>query len=471
MISVARRPEKPFEIILVYKISRFARNREDSIVIKTMLKKKGIQVVSITEKFDDTPSGRLMEAIVESFDEYYSDNLGEEVTRGMRESASRGFYLSAKPPYGYRKVKVQDGNRERTKLDIVPSLSRIVKAIFEEVLRGKGLTDILKEFNSKAIPGPNNKGWTKTGRYHILHNEIYIGTWVWGRNSKRDLEPIRVENAFPAIIDRDEFNRVQGMLKERTPVKIHPRRTASRFLLSGLARCSYCGKALIGRDAKSGKFSYYVCGTLEKRGAGSCRSRYLNSRKFEGLVIDKIKEHILTEEHLTKLVYLVNEQMDDASREYQEELKLISREKDSISTRLDKLYDAVETGKINLDDLTPRIRELRSRQEKLLARQSEPEVAISDKRVELADMKMVKSYVIDLRHTLAEGPLTDRRAFIRSFVKEIAVTQQEIQLTYTLPLPPDGLTEERVEVLPIVRYGGRYSTIGRTFRLAFALTI
>ncbi len=181
----------------------------------------------------------------------------------------------------------------------------------------------------------------------------------------------------------------------------------------------------------------------------------MNSRKFEGLVIDKIKEHILTEEHLTKLVYLVNEQMDDASREYQEELKLISREEDSISTRLDKLYDAVETGKINLDDLTPRIRELRSRQEKLLARQSELEVAMSDKRVELADMKMVKSYVIDLRHTLDEGPLTDRRAFIRSFVKEIAVSQQEMRLNYTLPLLPDGLTEEKVGVLPIVRYGGQ----------------
>ncbi len=81
---------------------------------------------------------------------------------------------------------------------------------------------------------------------------------------------------------------------------------------------------------------------------------------------------------------------------------------------------------------------------------------MSDKRVELADMKMVKSYVIDLRHTLDKDPLTDRRAFIRSFVKEIAVTQQELQLNYTLPLPPDGLTEERVEVLPIVRYGGRY---------------
>jgi chromosome segregation ATPase len=181
----------------------------------------------------------------------------------------------------------------------------------------------------------------------------------------------------------------------------------------------------------------------------------LNSRKFEGLVIGKIKEHILTEEHLTKLVYLVNEQMDDASREYQEELKLISREEDSISTRLNKLYDAVETGRINLDDLTPRIRELRNRQEKLLVRRSELEVVMSDRKVELADLKTVKGYVNDLRDTLDDGPLSDRRAFIRSFVKEIIVTQQEIQLNYTLPLLPDGLTEERMGVLPIVRYGGR----------------
>ena len=155
-----------------------------------MLKKKGIQVISITEKFDNSSHGMLMEAITECMDEFYSNNLGEEVTRGMRESASRGFYLSAKPPYGYKKIKVQDGNRERTKLDMVPFQSRIVKTIFNEILNGKGLIDIARELNSRAIPGPNNKGWNKTGLYHILHNEIYIGVWVWGRNSKRGLELI-----------------------------------------------------------------------------------------------------------------------------------------------------------------------------------------------------------------------------------------------------------------------------------------
>jgi len=92
MISIARRPNKPFEQILVWKYSRFARSRKDSIVYKAMLKKVGVMVVSINEPFDDTPTGRLMEGIIESLDEFYSDNLGEDVTRGMRESAQRGFY-------------------------------------------------------------------------------------------------------------------------------------------------------------------------------------------------------------------------------------------------------------------------------------------------------------------------------------------------------------------------------------------
>ena len=96
MVSLARRPQKPFDAILIWKYSRFARSREDSIVYKTMLRKNGVQVISITEPFEDTPTGRLLEAMIESLDESYSANLGEEVTRGTRESASRGFYLTSR---------------------------------------------------------------------------------------------------------------------------------------------------------------------------------------------------------------------------------------------------------------------------------------------------------------------------------------------------------------------------------------
>jgi site-specific DNA recombinase len=117
-------------------LARFARSREDSIVYKTKLKKIGVQVISITEHFDDSSTGKLMEAIIERFDEYYSNNLGDDVTREMRESASRGFYLSARTPYGYRKVKVPDGKRERTRLELNNSQATVVRSIFNSVLRG-----------------------------------------------------------------------------------------------------------------------------------------------------------------------------------------------------------------------------------------------------------------------------------------------------------------------------------------------
>ena len=264
MVALARRPNKPFDQILVWKYSRFARSREDSIIYKAMLKKAGVMVASINEPFDDTPTGRLLEAIIESLDEFYSDNLGEEVTRGMRESASRGFYLSSKPPYGYRKIRVKDGNKERTRLEIEPDEASIVVAAFNDALNGKGLTEIVRELNSKGIPGPKGKGWSKTGLYSILTNEIYAGVFVWGRNSKRGLEPIRTENACTTIVDRETFLKVKNLMRERAPVRVHPKRVSSPFLLSGIAYCGYCGKTLVGKYAKNGQFSYYVCGTLDK---------------------------------------------------------------------------------------------------------------------------------------------------------------------------------------------------------------
>lgn len=221
-----------------------------------------------------------------------------------------------------------------------------------------GLMEIAKDLNARGIPGPRQRGWSKTGLYAILTNRVSVGTLIWGRNSKRGLEPIVVEGACPAIVSRETFDRVQSLLSERAPARVHPKRVASRFLLSGLARCGHCGKALVGQDAKSGKFSYYVCGTLNKKGAGSCQASYLNSHKFERLVIDKVKERILTPENLAELVQLVNEEIDLTAKTLQDEVKVIEHSLVDIAGRLGRLYDAVESGGIDLADLTPRIREL-----------------------------------------------------------------------------------------------------------------
>ena len=120
MLDEASAEDAPFEEILVWKFSRFTRRREHAVAFKSMLRRRGIRVVSITEHADDSPTGKLMEAIIESVDEFYSENLAQEVTRGMREAASRGFFLGPRAPFGYRRIKVSDGARERPTLEVDP---------------------------------------------------------------------------------------------------------------------------------------------------------------------------------------------------------------------------------------------------------------------------------------------------------------------------------------------------------------
>jgi len=455
MIASARRSDRPFDLILVWKYSRFARNREDSILFKAMLRKAGVQVVSINEPFEDTPTGRLLEAMIESLDEFYSANLAEEVTRGMRESASRGFYVSSYAPYGYRKTKVRDGAKERATLEIEPGQANVVKRIFQEIVNGKGMMEIAKGLNRDGIAAPRSKGWGKTTIHKILSNEAYLGNLVWGQQSTRGLVPIRVEKVWPSIIDHDTFRQADARLKDRAFVRVHPKRVASNYLLSGLAKCGHCGKALVGQDAKGGQFHYYVCGTMIKKGAGSCSAAYLNRDKFEQLVITKIKEHILTYENLKELARLVNEEMDSAAGEYRRRLMSVTDEYDKVSRRLDRLYDALETGTITLQDLSPRIQALRQRQEQLQSNRWELEILLADRRVELADVETVRTYVEDLRNLLGKSSITEKKSFVKGFVKEVMVTGGEVTIDYTMPLSTGVVSEKLTTVPPIVHDGGQ----------------
>ena len=105
MLDEASRPEAPFHEILVWKFSRFTRKREHAVAFKSMFRRRGVRVVSITEHADDSPAGKLMEAIIESVDEFYSENLAQEVVRGMREAASRGFWVTSYAPMTTRGLR------------------------------------------------------------------------------------------------------------------------------------------------------------------------------------------------------------------------------------------------------------------------------------------------------------------------------------------------------------------------------
>ena len=113
---------------------------------------------------------------------------------------------------------------------------------------------------------------------------------------------MRVEHAFPAIVTQHEFRRITRSLRSKAPARVNPRRASSPYLLSGLVKCERCGKALTAAEAKSGKYSYYVCHSLLKKGSGTCKTPRLNSKRFEKLMIDQIRANILTESNIRDLV-------------------------------------------------------------------------------------------------------------------------------------------------------------------------
>ena len=208
MLDEAKSPQAPFREILVWKFSRFTRKREHAVAFKSMPRRRGITVVSITEQADDTAAGRLLEGIIETIDEFYSENLAEDVTRGMREAASRGFWMSSGAPFGYNRVMVQDGPKKRPKLEPDPDSSLIARRIFDMSEAGKSTLDIARTLNDEGISSPRGNPWGKTTLHAILINETYTGTLVWGLNAKDGADPVRVDDAFSEIVSKGPVSTV-----------------------------------------------------------------------------------------------------------------------------------------------------------------------------------------------------------------------------------------------------------------------
>ena len=438
MIGEGSKPQAPFEVILVWKFSRFTRKREHAVAFKSQLRRKGIRVVSITEHADDTPTGKLMEAIIESVDDFYSENLAQDVMRGMREAASRGFWVASTAPYGYVRVHVQDGAKKRPKLELDPTRDSIVRRMFRMAEAGRSVLDITKTLNDEGVATANGKPWTKTMVHYVLTNETYTGTLVWGTNAGDGEPPVRVENAFPAIVSKREFRRVAALMRSRAPKKVHPRRAASSYLLSGMVKCRRCRTALTGQEAKSGKFAYYVCQSLIKRGKDSCKTPRLNSKRFEHLIVDEIRGSILTEGNIRDLVKMVDEEMDGVAHEQRRKLESIESELAEVKRWLDRLYRAIETTDLDISDVAPRIREHRERERKLQDTAREVEATLAERRVKLDNVETITAFALDMGAFLKGSELTERRAFIQSFVKEISVGPGKATIRYHIPVPEDG---------------------------------
>ena len=470
MLDEATKPEAPFKEILVWKFSRFTRKREHAVAFKSMLRRRGVRVVSITEQADDTPTGKLLEAIIESVDEFYSENLAQEVLRGMREAATRGFWMTTYAPYGYKRVYVQDGIKKRPKLELNPPADAVVKRVFDMVLQGRSILDVTKTLNAEGIPTTNGKKWLKTTIHTMLDHEAYTGTLVWGAKAKDGAPPVRVENAHPAIVSKRDFQKARKLLASRAPKKMNPRRASSPYLLSGLVKCETCGKAMTAAEAKSGMYTYYICHSLLKRGKGTCETPRLNAKSFEKLIVSEIRENVLTESNIRDLVKLLDEEMDGVAREQRERLETIEEELEDVKKRLGRIWQVIETTDIEMADASERIREHRERKEKLEIAAGEARALLSDRRQFLDSADTIAAFAAEMGEFLKSSELTETKAFVRSFVKEIVVKPGRAAIVYSIPTPDDspigGADAAEIAlnggVMNSVRHGGPDWTKSRT---------
>ncbi|MBP1562081.1 MAG: recombinase family protein [Oscillospiraceae bacterium] len=288
MIATAKTKPRPFDVILVWKFSRFARNREDSIVYKSMLKKEcGIDVVSVSEPIGEDKTSILIEALLEAMDEYYSLNLAEEVRRGMTEKISRGGVVVA-PPFGY---SIENG------VYVPNDNAPIVKMIFEKYLSGSGTRAIAAELNELGIKSTRGNTFGNRNIEYILNNITYIGKLRWNPNGKVTAshkymatdDTIIVDGKHEPIIDNETFDAVQEKLaatKKKYPARYQQRHET--YFFRGYVRCSACGATLVRAQASSS--DSLQCHNYSR---GQCSvSHSITIRKLKTAVLEAIGRDI-----------------------------------------------------------------------------------------------------------------------------------------------------------------------------------
>lgn len=256
MIGVAKSKPKPFDAILLWKFSRFARNREDSIVYKSMLRKQlGIDVISISENIGDDKTSVIFEAMIEAMDEYYSINLGEEVKRGMLEKVSRGEAVS-QAPFGYKIVDKQLIPDEET--------APVVKKIFEKYCNGGYLKVIAKEISDEGYRTIRGNRFDNRNIEYIIRNPVYIGKIRWcsdGEIKRHYDNPniMVVDGKHQAIISEKLFQAAQNRLAEqKNKYKRGQHKEPANYMLKGLVRCHSCGSVL-SLSTNNSKYKYLQC--------------------------------------------------------------------------------------------------------------------------------------------------------------------------------------------------------------------
>ena len=272
-----------FEAVIVYKLDRFARNRYDSVNAKYRLKRSGVSLISATENLSDSPESIILESVLEGMAEFYSAELSQKITRGMKETAHKHLSTGGAVPLGYK--------IENRQMVIDPVAAPIVKLAFEMYAAGHTTAAIVKLFNEKCYRTSKGTEFNRNSFKVMFRNERYIGTYKYG--------DYRAENAIPAIIDKPLWDAVQARLAHPAPPA--QGKALVPFLLAGKLFCGHCGAKMIGdsgRNRTNTIYHYYTC--YHRKRGHTCHKKSVRKDWIEKIVVQDALT-LLTDDYIEKL--------------------------------------------------------------------------------------------------------------------------------------------------------------------------
>ena len=395
---------KLFDIVLVWKLDRFARNRFDSARYKMQLKKNGVKLMSATEIISDGPEGIILESVLEGYAEYYSADLAEKVVRGQTENVLKGRCNGGRGTFGY----TLDAER---RFHIDPVTSPFVLEAFKRYKEGATMKEIRDWMNLEGVKNPVGGAITYNSVEHMLKNRRYIGELKF-----RD---IVVPDAIPPLVPMELFEEVQVKISKNK--KAPARRKAEEdYLLTTKLFCGHCGALMFGESGTSHTgdvHRYYKCAAAKKR--KSCNKKTVRKQWLEDLVINETMKLIQDDEVIDSLVAAVMELQNRESTS----LPLYEKQLRETETGIQNMLNAIQAG-----ILTSSTKE---RLEALEAQKKDLETKIAEEKLAKPVVKeeFVRFWLLHFRK-LDLSQKEQRQALIDTFINAIYLYDDKVLITF-----------------------------------------
>ena len=442
--------EKPFEVIIVWKFSRFSRDKFDNAVYKSRLQKRGIRIISIKEPIDDSPAGQMMENMIESMDAFYSANLSQDVRRGQRQVAMRGYYPGNFAPYGYKIKKVQEDGDKAVHNTFIPDLpyDKIVRRVFLEAAAGRSITETRDGLDADGIPAPKGGKWPESTIHQMLHNLHYAGFIVWGVNSKSGEPPVIAEGRHEPIVSKDEFDEATQVLASKFHDVMNPRQVSSEYMLTSMLRCGLCGEKLTGLYRKEARIRYYVCTKRKHHAIAGCELPFVNVLNCDTEVLRVILDDLLAPENLQTAIDLISKEL---SGPYEQQASTVTTLEDQIrkvQEQQERVMQAYENGAYSVTDFAKRIDPLRRSEADLVKKKADAEADLNQQAAVITKPQMVLDFARDVGEFIRHSSAKERKQVLKKFIKTVWVYPGRVKIVYSIPLPRDAGKSGNSETAP-----------------------